>query len=61
MPGAVRAFADNQPVTSIVNTIRDLLTHQPVSTHIWTALAWPLGILIVAYALAMTACHRKTV
>ena len=24
MPGPVRAFADNQPVTSIVNTIRDL-------------------------------------
>ena len=24
MPGPVRAFAENQPVTSIVNTIRDL-------------------------------------
>ncbi len=32
MPGPVRAFADNQPVTSIVNTIRDLLAQQPVST-----------------------------
>ncbi len=59
MPGPVRAFADNQPVTSIVNTIRDLLTQQPVSTDIWIALAWCLGILIVAYALAMAAYHRK--
>ena len=58
MPGPVRAFADNQPVTSIVNTIRDLLAQQPVSTGIWTALAWCLGILIVAYALAMAAYHR---
>jgi ABC-2 type transport system permease protein len=59
MPGPVRAFADNQPMTSIVNTIRDLLARQPVSTSIWTALAWCLGILIVAYALAMATYHRK--
>jgi len=61
MPGPVRAFADNQPVTSIVNTIRDLLAQQPVSTGIWTALAWCLGILIVAYPLAMASYHRKIV
>ena len=59
MPGPVRAFADNQPVTSIVNTIRDLLAQQPVSTDIWIALAWCLGILIVAYALAMATYHHK--
>src|ERR1700733_291241 len=59
MPGPVRAFADNQPVTSIVNTIRDLLAQQPVSTDTWIALAWCLGILIVAYALAMSTYHRK--
>ena len=59
MPGPVRAFANNQPMTSIINTIRDLLARQPVSTSIWTALAWCLGILIVAYALAMATYHRK--
>jgi len=51
--------ADNQPVTPIVNTIRDLLAQQPVGTDIWIALAWCLGILIVAYALAMATYHRK--
>ena len=35
MPGPVRAFAENQPVTSIVNAIRDLFTQQPVGTEIW--------------------------
>jgi hypothetical protein len=40
MPAPVRAFADNQPVTSIVNAIRDLLTQQPVGTNIWISLAW---------------------
>jgi ABC-2 type transport system permease protein len=59
MPGPVRAFADNQPVTSIVNTIRDLYAQQPVSTDIWTALAWCLGILVVAYALATATYRRK--
>jgi ABC-2 type transport system permease protein len=60
MPGPVRAFADNQPVTSIVNTTRDLLAQQPVSAHIWIALAWCLGVLIIAYAIAMATYHRKT-
>lgn len=53
MPGPVRAFAENQPVTSIVNAIRDLLTQQPVGTDIWIALAWCVGLLIVAYIVAM--------
>ncbi|HUK69556.1 MAG TPA: ABC transporter permease [Streptosporangiaceae bacterium] len=59
MPGPVRAFADNQPVTSIVNTVRDMLAQRPAGTSIWIALAWCLGILIVAYALAMVTYHRK--
>ena len=59
MPGPVRAFAENQPVTSIVNTIRDLFAQQPVGTDIWIALAWCLGILVIAYALAVATYHRK--
>jgi ABC-2 type transport system permease protein len=59
MPGPVRAFAENQPVTPIVNTIRDLYAQQPVSTGIWIALAWCLGLLGVAYALAIGIYHRK--
>jgi ABC-2 type transport system permease protein len=59
MPGPVRAFAEHQPVTSIVNTIRDLFTHQPVGTDIWIALAWCVGLLIVAYTLAMVIYRRK--
>ena len=48
MPGPVRVFAENQPVTSIVNAIRDLFAQQPVGTDIWVALAWCVGILVVA-------------
>jgi ABC-2 type transport system permease protein len=59
MPGPVRAFAENQPVTSIVNTIRALLGQQPVGGAIWIALAWCGGLLLVAYTLAMVAYRRK--
>jgi ABC-2 type transport system permease protein len=59
MPGPVRAFAENQPVTSIVNTIRALFEQQPVGGGIWIALAWCVGILVIAYALAMKAYRRK--
>jgi ABC-2 type transport system permease protein len=59
MPGPVRAFAENQPVTSIVNTIRDLLAQRPVGTDIWIALAWCVGVLIVAYVFAMATYRRK--
>ena len=59
MPPVVRAFAENQPVTSIVEAIRALLSGQPVGNDIWVALAWCLGILIVAYIFAMRAYKRK--
>ena len=59
MPGPVRAFAENQPVTSIVNTIQDLFAQRPVGSDIWIALAWYLGVLVLAYVLAMAAYRRK--
>ena len=59
MPGPVRAFAENQPVTSIVDTIRALFAQQPVSSDIWVALAWCVGLLVVAYTLAMATYRRK--
>jgi ABC-2 type transport system permease protein len=59
MPGPVRAFAEHQPVTSIVNTIRDLFTGQPVGSDIWTALAWCVGALVVAYVFADITYRRR--
>jgi len=59
MPGPVRVFAENQPVTSIVNAIRDLFTQQPVGADIWIALGWCVGVLVVAYVIAMAIYRRK--
>jgi ABC-2 type transport system permease protein len=59
MPGPVAWFAENQPVTSIVDTVRALLAQEPVGSDIWIALAWLVGILAVAYAFAIAAYRRK--
>jgi ABC-2 type transport system permease protein len=59
MPGPVRWFAEHQPVTSIVNTLRNLYADQPLGNDLWTALAWCVGLLVVAYALAVRTYHRK--
>lgn len=60
MPGPVAWFADNQPVTSIVNTLRALFAQQPVGNDVWIALAWCAGLLLAAYA-AATAIYRTKV
>ncbi|WP_341720731.1 ABC transporter permease [Micromonospora sp. FIMYZ51] len=59
MPGPVRAFAEHQPVTSIVNAIRGLFAQQQVGGDIWLALAWCTGLLVVAYGVAMAVYRRR--
>ncbi|WP_433677672.1 ABC transporter permease [Microbacterium gorillae] len=60
MPGPVAWFAEYQPVTSIVNTIRALFAGEPVGSAIWVALAWLVGLLLVAYGFAI-AVYRKRI
>lgn len=59
MPGPVRAFAEYQPVTPIVNTIRALFSEQPVGGDSWVSLAWCAGLLVGAYMLAMRVYRRR--
>ena len=59
MPGAVKWFAEHQPVTSIVNTLRNLYAEHALGNDVWTALAWCIGLLVVAYTLGIRTYHRK--
>jgi len=59
MAGPVRWFAEHQPVTSIVDTIRNLYADQPLGGDLWTTLAWCVGLLVVAYALGVRTYRRK--
>jgi len=59
MPGPVAWFAEHQPVTSIVDTVRALFAQQAVGGDIWIALAWLVGILVLAYGFAVVAYRRR--
>ncbi len=59
MPTIVRVFAEHQPVTSIADAIRALLSNQPVGNNLWIAVAWCAGIMAVAYVFAMRAYKRR--
>lgn len=58
MPSVVRVFAENQPVTPMVEAIRNLLANKPVGNDIWVALAWCIVIMLVAYSFAMRAYKK---
>jgi ABC-2 type transport system permease protein len=59
MPGPVRWFAENQPVTSVVDTLRNLFAEQPVGGDGWLAVGWCVGLIAVAYLLAMRTYRSK--
>jgi ABC-2 type transport system permease protein len=60
MPWWLRGFARNQPATPVTETIRGLLLRQPVSAHLWPALAWCLGIMAVSVAVSVLLFRRRT-
>jgi ABC-2 type transport system permease protein len=60
MPAWLRGFADHQPFTPIIESLRDLLTGAAVSPDtIWPALAWLGGILAVGYVSATTVYRTR--
>lgn len=61
MSPAVKAFAEHQPMTPIVETLRSLLTNGTAGDSAWLAIAWCVGLLIVAYILALRVYKKRTV
>lgn len=59
MTPALRAFADHQPMTPIVETMRSLLTTGTPGPHIWGAVAWTAGIFLISYALSVRIYRRS--
>jgi ABC-2 type transport system permease protein len=59
MTSALRGFAEHQPMTPIIETMRSLLTDGTPGSDIWAALAWAAGILVVSYTLALLVYRRR--
>jgi ABC-2 type transport system permease protein len=60
MPSWLHGFADNQPVTPVIETLRGLLLGTPVGSSPWKALAWCLAILVAAVAVSGVLFRRRT-
>ena len=59
LPGWLRSFADINPMTHLVDTLRGLLLGGPVATHLLWTLAWMAAMLIVFVPLALRAYRRR--
>jgi ABC-2 type transport system permease protein len=60
MPSWIHGFANHQPVTPVIETLRGLLLDAPVGSSPWLALAWCGGILAASVALASVLFRRRT-
>lgn len=60
MSPVLRGFAENQPFTSIIETMRSLLTNGTPGDKAWLAFAWCAGILVLMYALSIWAYKKQS-
>ena len=60
MPEALRFFAENQPLTHVIEAIRGWLVGTPIGNSGWLAFAWCIGIIVVAMPVATWLFRRKT-
>jgi ABC transporter DrrB family efflux protein len=60
MPGWLQAFANNQPVTQVIDAMRALALGGPVAADLWRSVAWLAGIFLVFGPLAVRAYRRAS-
>jgi ABC-2 type transport system permease protein len=60
MPSWLHGFAENQPLTPVIETLRGLLMGTPIGSSAWLAAAWCTGIAAVSIAVAAVLFRRRT-
>jgi ABC-2 type transport system permease protein len=60
MPAGLRAFAEHQPVTPVIETLRGLLMGTPVGSDAWIAVAWCAGLAVAGATGAALLFRRRT-
>ncbi len=60
MPPILKVFAENQPVTHVINSIRALMLGTPIGNHGWLAFAWCIAIIVVSFILVTILFRRNT-
>ena len=59
MPTGLRQFAEYQPFTPVADTVRGLLSGAAIGDHAIAAIAWSIGIAVVAYLWAIRLYNRR--
>lgn len=60
MPSWLRAFAENQPITHVIDTMRHLLVGAPLDNSGWLAVAWCVGLIAIAMPLSFRMFRRRS-
>jgi ABC-type multidrug transport system permease subunit len=62
MPGWLQSFANNQPISQMVEAMRAVALGNPpgarVGDHVWVGILWMLGVMAVFIPLAVRAYRR---
>jgi ABC-2 type transport system permease protein len=53
MPSGLRWFAENQPMTPIIDSLRSLMLGLPTGGELWLAFLWSIVIIVVAFIIAV--------
>ena len=56
----LKVFAQNQPITQVIEAVRALILGRPIGNYGWLSVAWSLAILVVAVPTASWLFSRKT-
>ncbi len=60
MPHYLQIFAENQPITQVINAVRALMLDTPIGNHAWMSVIWSVGTLIVAIPVTAFLFKRKS-
>lgn len=60
MNSVLKAFAENQPITQVVEAVRALMLGTPIGSYGWKAVLWSVGILIISLPIASILFRNKT-
>ncbi len=57
----IRPFAENQPITHVIESVRALMIGTPIGNHGWLAAVWCIAILAISMPIAAWLFKKKTI
>ena len=61
LAGWIKPFAENQPITHVIEAVRALMLNRPVDDSAWLAVAWCVAAIVIAMPVAAYLFRKKTI